>query len=1243
MEGLFKIISEVQKSYPRFKSEGKRVVIQLTDTTTPQLFIENLDRIFDYLLIEAEPHDMVGISINNESNVNDKAIGISFRRKDQLSSEVIWKVLEKVAQSNARFEAFDKLVFHVDIVHMPSGNGGVKEKGRSVENLSYLKKSIVTVKSRRNCLAHALIIAIARLENDINYTSYRKGYKIEAKVNELLAKTGIDLSNGGGLKELQQFSNNLPDYRIVVFNGLNEKSLMFENGRLGKKTIYLLYDDDNNHYNVIINIAGCFAKKYICKGCNKGCERGEFHVCDTSCSDCMNVPPCEFTDVRRSCDECNRCFRSDTCFQNHKQNTILGKSVCEKKRNCNICKTLIGVNHECFKSYCRTCQKNCEVGHKCYMAVLSSKLPSSSKVLYVFYDLETTQDTPYSDNAFLHVPNLVCAQQFCSACISVDDVNTPCNACGVRKWAFWQKPIEEFVNYLRKPRKNIEKIIAIAHNAKSFDSQFILNYMIKLKWTPNILLNGTKIICMRVHHIVFLDSLNFFPMPLRDLPKAFGLPAQKGYYPHFFNTMTNLNYVGIYPDVSYYGVNSMSERERTDFLAWYQENKDNEFNNKDMLETYCQADVTVLRLACKTFCTLFKDIGNIEVFLESVSIASACNTVFRRNFLQSDTIGIIPRGGYTDGRIQSKQAMMWLAYLQMTEGITIRHGHNGKEYRLPELPNYSVDGYCEKEKTVYEFLGCFWHGHTCLSFRDRPLGTECETLVDRYEKTMTRLEKITGAGYQVKVIWECQFQDILKQNPALKTHPLVTVAPLKTRDALYGGRTEAMKLHYKIKQGKETIQYTDIMSLYPYICKYYKFPVGHPTILNADECTDIKSTLSKEGIIKCQVLPPQNLYHPVLPYRSSTGRLLFSLCKACADEKCETCTHKAEERVLIGTWIVDEVRKAVDVGYKVLTIYEFYEYKVTQYDPQNGVGGLFVDYINTFLKLKVEASGYPDHVSSEHDKDKYIAEFVKTDGILLDKKNIEKNSAKRGLAKLCLNSFWGKLTECNNRPQSQIITDPNELYRLLSTPNIEVTNLLFASDEVVWVSWRFRQEELVDSLPHTNEVLGAYVTTGARLKLYSYLEKLGNKALYCDTDSVVYVASTNEPSPIECGDKLGDMTNELAPNEYIEEFVSGGPKNYAYKILRPDGSTKTVCKVKGITLNYTSSKIVNFDLIKEMVLEGKKQDVIVHTEKKIKTKRKMDGPFVVSQPEDKRYNITFLKRKRLQNNDSLPFGFVGNE
>jgi len=125
--------------------------------------------------------------------------------------------------------------------------------------------------------------------------------------------------------------------------------------------------------------------------------------------------------------------------------------------------------------------------------------------------------------------------------------------------------------------------------------------------------------------------------------------------------------------------------------------------------------------------------------------------------------------------------------------------------------------------------------------------------------------------------------------------------------------------------------------------------------------------------------------------------------------------------------VADEVRLAVQNGYEVTKMIEVYEYDVTQYDPQTGHGGLFAKYIDTFLKLKTEASGYPDWVQTPEYDDRYIANFYASEGIRIDKDAIRPNAAKRGLAKLCQNSTWGKLTERSNRSNSKMISDPYDL------------------------------------------------------------------------------------------------------------------------------------------------------------------------------------------------------------------------
>jgi hypothetical protein len=112
------------------------------------------------------------------------------------------------------------------------------------------------------------------------------------------------------------------------------------------------------------------------------------------------------------------------------------------------------------------------------------------------------------------------------------------------------------------------------------------------------------------------------------------------------------------------------------------------------------------------------------------------------------------------------------------------------------------------------------------------------------------------------------------------------------------------------------------------------------------------------------------------------------------------------------------------------------------------------------------------------------------------------------------------------------------------------------------------------SRENVNVEVAAYVTTQARLKLYVYWSKLGQSVLYCDTDSVIYVQKVGEPPKVVTGDYLRDLTNELeefGSGSFIQEFVSGDPKNYAFSVFYPSTGKRTnKCKVKGI-----NSKDVN--------------------------------------------------------------------
>jgi len=146
--------------------------------------------------------------------------------------------------------------------------------------------------------------------------------------------------------------------------------------------------------------------------------------------------------------------------------------------------------------------------------------------------------------------------------------------------------------------------------------------------------------------------------------------------------------------------------------------------------------------------------------------------------------------------------MMWLLYMEETDGVKIIHG---REYKVTELPQFIVDGYCPDTRTIYEYFGSYYHGHTCQPFRD-VITTSGDTLAERYERTISRLDKIKRLGYLVTVQWECEFDEsgIMKQKTELLTHPIVQQSLMRTHDVLYRGRTEVMCLYRKASEN-ETI------------------------------------------------------------------------------------------------------------------------------------------------------------------------------------------------------------------------------------------------------------------------------------------------------------------------------------------------------------------------------------------------------------------------------------------------------
>ncbi|KAK3926031.1 hypothetical protein KUF71_014280, partial [Frankliniella fusca] len=356
------------------------------------------------------------------------------------------------------------------------------------------------------------------------------------------------------------------------------------------------------------------------------------------------------------------------------------------------------------------------------------------------------------------------------------------------------------------------------------------------------------------------------------------------------------------------------------------------------------------------------------------------------------------------------------------------------------------------------------------------------------------------------------------------------------------------------------------------------YPVGHPEIFLAG---DPKMTPVEEwnGAVKCTVVPPRDLYLPVLPYKAN-GRLMFPLCRTCVEmQNQEICTHAdPKQRQLCSVWCAPEIHLAMEKGYKIETVHEVYQYPRTmKWNGENGREGLLSAYVRCFMALKAQASGWPADCTSDEAKQKYMDDVKKYDGITIDPAKVEKNPVLRQLSKLMLNSFWGKFGEKTVRPKTDIVFDYAALIKIVSDPLKKVTGLIPRGDDCLQIVWQPIQET-DRSLPTSSLIHAAFTTCHGRLQLYHYLDVVKERALYHDTDSICYISRPGEPE-LPLGTHPGDLTDQIeedyGPGSFITEFVAGGPKNYAFKVaVGGDVKQIKVCiKVRGISINASCCPI----------------------------------------------------------------------
>jgi len=1115
-----------------------------------------------------------------------------------------------------------------NFIEIPSGSASATV---SRDKLSILNKTSVNqvINEDNNCFWYALVILIYAKHPQIK--QIKMGRKIRTTLAmELCAHCGLEWNKPVSFDEIPLVEEKLicsimilDIDNIPILNTTSKiyNSLMYKNSYVKSSTQYwLLHDSD--HYHSINNIRGFLAVDYFCHQCLQGFNNKKAFDTHECCDNC-----CEALTTKKNKQEKSKKIGKDITHFLSRQDMKGGKDEVEGKieqLRTMLLKANENPDSEDNASYL-------EKKRQFYTDKIEHQR-------YIIYDFE-------ADVASLtHKPNHVDCD--------VLTIGSNHNYKDCRKDTFTYSGydvIDKFCNWLFTKQNSNSTVIA--HNQAGYDGRFILQWCLNRGMHPTkFIRQGSRIMYMefRKFNIRFVDSLHFFLEPLKKLSSTYNIDTIKGFFPHFFNIPENQDYIGKVPNQAMYGVRNMdSDVYEKEFKPWYKEivaeNK-NDWNFREEIVKYCRADVELLSKSVLSFRKMFKERLDIDPF-RYVTLASLCMAIFRGCFLPDKSIV-----ANDQNKPISKVCKEWLLYLNNDKlipevPITIDknniicndcNAHKDKLdnddtiYYPHDKHTFTADAVDRKAKVVKEFFGCYFHG--CPKCHP-----ECKV---KYNKTMERKNLLELAGYKVEFMWECEWHEL--KNKLCNKEELETKANkqhLIIRNAFCGGRTEAFKSYVKCNKHQK-IFYLDVCSLYPTVNALDDYAVGFKKYVDIT----IDDILSEKfiGLVKCDVIPPQDLYVPVLP-DNSEGKLLFHL-----------------KPMYEKTWTSTELKLALEKGYKITQIHSALEYK--RYN------GLMKDYVGCFLKMKLENSGVKtqeecDNVNGYHKKLGFNFEIKPKDTI--------KNPGLRQVAKICLNSLWGKFGQRCGMDDYDFFYDYNNLIKhFINNNKIIPRTWNIINEDCVELRYTDDTNMIIES-DYISEITAVFTASNARVRLYKMLDWLDpSQIAYCDTDSVIFMYDETNPKHknpevhqtpdgLEIGKGLGQWEDEFDGKDYIVELVVGGAKSYSYKTK----NGKIIVKQKGITLDKANDKAVNFETMKRMVLntttfndldkEGKNEwlydmkerginDLEITSKTRHQFKWETNTKNIITKNLKRSIKSTIKEKRTIDGYDTRPFGFTQN-
>ena len=880
------------------------------------------------------------------------------------------------------------------------------------------------------------------------------------------------------------------------------------------------------------------------------------------------------------------------------------------------------------------CNKQC-LG---YIKDADVKTDRRAKCL-VCYDIETDTTTAQD-----HVPNVLC---YTVTNLLPDGTTEECEGGTLVKESPDHCIMGSFADMLVSDKK-FKNATVMAHNGGGYDNRFLYKKLLEKKHSMTKIWSNGRLysISVRRNNLSILDSYLHMAAPLSQLPAMWGLPeaTKKGDFPHLFNTHSNLDYVGPMPPLSMWQPGFKSTKGKETIAKWHAEcvAADYVWDNRKELVDYCMMDVQILRDSLLRYRELF--LGSLEVDPLTFSTLSSCvMATFQSRFLEANQIH-----KERAPHIYSKKEHAWLTYLEEQIGYKFKRDADIiacdwatydkllTDLGMPECPecghcmsisksgtlknpdrlyyaktcckqkrlNHSglwadaataeqhetclkiikthgrekvnVDAFDSATDTCYLYNGCRWHG--C---EDCAAGSGLDNHEVLCAKTKKNIEVLKASGFNVEVQRECEDttpQEYLEQY----FHP---------REALTGGHTDVNKRHLDTRGTKLKIGYYDIVSLYPTVNALDIYPCGRPETYSyvqlcqkyskqeSETCTDfIYRILHSEefcGFIKMDIqLNPLDI--PVLPKRHD-GKLLFA--------------NGAQEG---GAYYSEELKFA----FKVKAIKCVSRVRAALgYTP---VRGPMKKHVEFFLRLKTISAGVKSQAECAAFNQTCAEQGLR---ISITPDETSRNPGLKALAKLCLNSLWGKFGQRMDLPSSLTCTTLQQLNSIVHNPQVTECKMEAHDETGVggahWIELKYKKHTPFDRPSESiNCAWAAATTANARIRLHTMLHYLSpDQVMYMDTDSCIFYndpdnAAHKHPrdapanTGIKIGQGLGEWEIETKPDEAIIEYTAIGTKCYSYRTNKDKETTK----MKGVPLNAINNHRLRFNTMLKLAL-GLKPEV----------------------------------------------------